>query len=162
MLRFLCFLIFLNLLCFLLGLCDWFVHYYIWFLVVLSFLVCEFVFLWLWPESLFFALIIFLAPSFLLQLLLQLCCTVLLEELVCFHFMLFFYNRLIPTLFLILGWGYQPERVQAGIIVLYYIYCILASLPYSLVFCLLIILWGHCVYSCCVVIIFGMRDFLFL
>jgi len=30
-------------------------------------------------------------------------------------FYIFFESRLIPTLFLILGWGYQPERVQAGI-----------------------------------------------
>jgi NADH-ubiquinone oxidoreductase chain 4 len=34
---------------------------------------------------------------------------------------------LIPTLFLILGWGYQPERVQAGISLLFY--TLLASLP---------------------------------
>jgi NADH-ubiquinone oxidoreductase chain 4 len=34
---------------------------------------------------------------------------------------------LIPTLFLILGWRYQPERVQAGIYLL--LYTILASLP---------------------------------
>ena len=34
---------------------------------------------------------------------------------------------LLPTLFLILGWGYQPERVQAGIYLLFY--TSLASLP---------------------------------
>jgi NADH-ubiquinone oxidoreductase chain 4 len=34
---------------------------------------------------------------------------------------------LIPTLFLILGWGYQPERVQAGIYLLFF--TLLASLP---------------------------------
>jgi NADH:ubiquinone oxidoreductase subunit 4 (subunit M) len=34
---------------------------------------------------------------------------------------------LIPTLFLILAWGYQPERVQAGIYLLFY--RLLASLP---------------------------------
>ena len=39
----------------------------------------------------------------------------------------FFESRLIPTLFLILGWGYQPERVQAGIYLLFY--TLLASLP---------------------------------
>ena len=33
----------------------------------------------------------------------------------------------IPTLFLILGWGYQPERLQAGIYLLFY--TLLASLP---------------------------------
>ena len=35
-----------------------------------------------------------------------------------FIFYLFFERRLIPTLFLILGWGYQPERLQAGIYLL--------------------------------------------
>ena len=35
-----------------------------------------------------------------------------------FSFYLFFERRLIPTLFLILGWGYQPERLQAGIYLL--------------------------------------------
>jgi NADH-ubiquinone oxidoreductase chain 4 len=41
-------------------------------------------------------------------------------------FYIFFESRLIPTLFLILGWGYQPERVQAGIHLLFY--TLLASL----------------------------------
>jgi NADH-ubiquinone oxidoreductase chain 4 len=35
----------------------------------------------------------------------------------------------IPNLFLILGWGYQPERVQAGIYLL--LYTLLVSLPLS-------------------------------
>jgi NADH-ubiquinone oxidoreductase chain 4 len=42
-------------------------------------------------------------------------------------FYLFFERSLIPTLFLILGWGYQPERIQAGIYLLFY--TLLASLP---------------------------------
>jgi NADH-ubiquinone oxidoreductase chain 4 len=42
-------------------------------------------------------------------------------------FYIFFESRLVPTLFLILGWGYQPERVQAGIYLLFY--TLLASLP---------------------------------
>ena len=42
-------------------------------------------------------------------------------------FYIFFESILIPTLFLILGWGYQPERVQAGIYLLFY--TLLASLP---------------------------------
>nr|YP_009250618.1 NADH dehydrogenase subunit 4 [Heterotermes malabaricus]AMX22947.1 NADH dehydrogenase subunit 4 [Heterotermes malabaricus] len=42
-------------------------------------------------------------------------------------FYIFFESSLIPTLFLILGWGYQPERVQAGIYLLFY--TLLASLP---------------------------------
>jgi NADH:ubiquinone oxidoreductase subunit 4 (subunit M) len=34
---------------------------------------------------------------------------------------------LIPALFLILGWGYQPERLQAGIYLLFY--TLFPSLP---------------------------------
>lgn len=44
-----------------------------------------------------------------------------------FIFYLFFERRLIPTLFLILGWGYQPERLQAGVYLLFY--TLIASLP---------------------------------
>nr|URX54001.1 NADH dehydrogenase subunit 4 [Epicalotermes sp. 2 AB-2022a] len=42
-------------------------------------------------------------------------------------FYLFFEGSLIPTAFIILGWGYQPERLQAGIYLLFY--TLLASLP---------------------------------
>nr|YP_010991149.1 NADH dehydrogenase subunit 4 [Chrysopa formosa]WOX61422.1 NADH dehydrogenase subunit 4 [Chrysopa formosa] len=44
-----------------------------------------------------------------------------------FYFYLFFEASLIPTLFLIIGWGYQPERLQAGIYLLFY--TLLVSLP---------------------------------
>lgn len=44
-----------------------------------------------------------------------------------FIFYLFFEIRLVPTLFLILGWGYQPERVKAGFYLLFY--TLIASLP---------------------------------
>lgn len=44
-----------------------------------------------------------------------------------FIFYLFFEGSLIPTFFLILGWGYQPERLQAGLYLLFY--TLLASLP---------------------------------
>nr|YP_010987606.1 NADH dehydrogenase subunit 4 [Ochthephilus vulgaris]WON66025.1 NADH dehydrogenase subunit 4 [Ochthephilus vulgaris] len=44
-----------------------------------------------------------------------------------FMFYLFFEMSLIPTLFLIIGWGYQPERIQAGIYLLFY--TLLGSLP---------------------------------
>lgn len=44
-----------------------------------------------------------------------------------FIFYLFFESSLIPTFFLILGWGYQPERLQAGIYLLFY--TLFASLP---------------------------------
>nr|YP_010411451.1 NADH dehydrogenase subunit 4 [Meliboeus sinae]URN73097.1 NADH dehydrogenase subunit 4 [Meliboeus sinae] len=44
-----------------------------------------------------------------------------------FVFYLFFEISLIPVLVLILGWGYQPERLQAGFYLLFY--TIFASLP---------------------------------
>nr|YP_009918114.1 NADH dehydrogenase subunit 4 [Torleya grandiforceps]QLP89016.1 NADH dehydrogenase subunit 4 [Torleya grandiforceps] len=42
-------------------------------------------------------------------------------------FYIYFEASLIPTLFLILGWGYQPERIQAGTYLLFY--TLLVSLP---------------------------------
>nr|ARH55060.1 NADH dehydrogenase subunit 4 [Lopheros rubens] len=44
-----------------------------------------------------------------------------------FIFYLFFEVSLIPTLLLILGWGYQPERIQAGMYM--FMYTLFASLP---------------------------------
>nr|YP_010968427.1 NADH dehydrogenase subunit 4 [Aurivittia aurivittata]WNO18760.1 NADH dehydrogenase subunit 4 [Aurivittia aurivittata] len=44
-----------------------------------------------------------------------------------FMFYLFFEGSLIPTLMLIIGWGYQPERIQAGLYLLFY--TLLVSLP---------------------------------
>nr|YP_010939914.1 NADH dehydrogenase subunit 4 [Aularches miliaris]WLG65251.1 NADH dehydrogenase subunit 4 [Aularches miliaris] len=46
-------------------------------------------------------------------------------------FYIFFEASLIPTLFLILGWGYQPERLQAGVYLIFY--TLIASLPLFLV-----------------------------
>nr|QNS37144.1 NADH dehydrogenase subunit 4 [Prosopocoilus laterotarsus maedaorum] len=44
-----------------------------------------------------------------------------------FVFYLFFEFSLIPTLILIIGWGYQPERIQAGVYLLFY--TLVGSLP---------------------------------
>nr|YP_004857870.1 NADH dehydrogenase subunit 4 [Protantigius superans]ADN43201.1 NADH dehydrogenase subunit 4 [Protantigius superans] len=44
-----------------------------------------------------------------------------------FMFYLFFEGSLIPTLMLIIGWGYQPERMQAGMYLLFY--TLFMSLP---------------------------------
>nr|YP_009512538.1 NADH dehydrogenase subunit 4 [Parum colligata]AXJ93092.1 NADH dehydrogenase subunit 4 [Parum colligata]WMQ52830.1 NADH dehydrogenase subunit 4 [Callambulyx tatarinovii] len=44
-----------------------------------------------------------------------------------FLFYLFFEGSLIPTLLLIVGWGYQPERIQAGMYLMFY--TLFASLP---------------------------------
>nr|YP_009573029.1 NADH dehydrogenase subunit 4 [Podagricomela nigricollis]QBF44006.1 NADH dehydrogenase subunit 4 [Podagricomela nigricollis] len=48
-----------------------------------------------------------------------------------FIFYLFFEISLIPTLILIIGWGYQPERLEAGMYLLFY--TMLMSLPMLLV-----------------------------
>nr|YP_010264227.1 NADH dehydrogenase subunit 4 [Ophrygonius sp.]UFK32144.1 NADH dehydrogenase subunit 4 [Ophrygonius sp.]UIN24739.1 NADH dehydrogenase subunit 4 [Ophrygonius sp.] len=44
-----------------------------------------------------------------------------------FLFYLFFEISIIPILFMITGWGYQPERLQAGVYMLFY--TLTASLP---------------------------------
>lgn len=46
-------------------------------------------------------------------------------------FYFFFECSLIPTFFLILGWGYQPERIQASVYFMFY--TLFASLPLLLV-----------------------------
>nr|YP_009192167.1 NADH dehydrogenase subunit 4 [Magelona mirabilis]ALO81682.1 NADH dehydrogenase subunit 4 [Magelona mirabilis] len=43
------------------------------------------------------------------------------------YFYILFEASLIPTLLLILGWGYQPERLQAGLYLM--MYTVIASLP---------------------------------
>lgn len=63
-----------------------------------------------------------------------------------FLYYLFFECRLIPTLILIFGWGYQPERLMAG----YYL------LFYTLVFSLPILLGIFYINNCC----FGIFYFL--
>nr|YP_010586272.1 NADH dehydrogenase subunit 4 [Ceratopsyche fukienensis]UZZ44034.1 NADH dehydrogenase subunit 4 [Ceratopsyche fukienensis] len=44
-----------------------------------------------------------------------------------FYFYLYFESSILPVLFMILGWGYQPERVQAGIYLIFY--TLFVSLP---------------------------------
>nr|WAX39215.1 NADH dehydrogenase subunit 4 [Anaplecta sp. 7 ZQW-2020] len=58
-------------------------------------------------------------------LLLMLFCSFLSVELFSFYF--FFEGSLIPILFIIMGWGYQPERLQAGMYLLFY--TLVGSLP---------------------------------
>uniref|UniRef100_A0AAU6MWU9 NADH-ubiquinone oxidoreductase chain 4 n=1 Tax=Xenogryllus maniema TaxID=3120009 RepID=A0AAU6MWU9_9ORTH len=62
---------------------------------------------------------------FVVLLLLMLTCTFMSLSMLSFY--IFFEGSLIPTLMLILGWGYQPERIRAGIYLLFY--TLLASLP---------------------------------
>nr|QFG38889.1 NADH dehydrogenase subunit 4 [Pararetifusus carinatus] len=63
--------------------------------------------------------------SFVLLLNLILISTFLCSSSLLFYFL--FEASLIPTLMLILGWGYQPERLQAGMYMM--IYTVTASLP---------------------------------
>nr|YP_010602081.1 NADH dehydrogenase subunit 4 [Ocellarnaca nigra]WAM61710.1 NADH dehydrogenase subunit 4 [Ocellarnaca nigra] len=63
--------------------------------------------------------------SLVMMLMIMLYCTF--SSLSLFSFYVFFEGSLIPTLLLILGWGYQPERLQAGVYLLFY--TLLASLP---------------------------------
>lgn len=68
------------------------------------------------------------SPSLLLTLTALLLCLFLAfsaHDLVWFY--IFFEASLLPTFALILGWGYQPERIQAGVYML--LYTVLASLP---------------------------------
>uniref|UniRef100_UPI0030010DE5 NADH dehydrogenase subunit 4 n=1 Tax=Gonypeta brunneri TaxID=2909294 RepID=UPI0030010DE5 len=60
-----------------------------------------------------------------LLLLFMLYCTFCSLNMILFY--IFFEGSLIPTLFLIFGWGYQPERLQAGMYLL--MYTLFASLP---------------------------------
>nr|QHD26826.1 NADH dehydrogenase subunit 4 [Hemifusus tuba] len=71
--------------------------------------------------------------SFVLLLNLILITTFLSSSSLVFYFL--FEASLIPTLLLILGWGYQPERLQAGMYMM--IYTVAASLPL-----LFILLWN--------------------
>nr|YP_010836023.1 NADH dehydrogenase subunit 4 [Oedipoda caerulescens]WGC89953.1 NADH dehydrogenase subunit 4 [Oedipoda caerulescens] len=66
---------------------------------------------------------------FILFLLIMLYCSF--SSLSLLSFYIFFESSLIPTLFLILGWGYQPERLQAGVYLIFY--TLFASLPLLLV-----------------------------
>nr|YP_011002933.1 NADH dehydrogenase subunit 4 [Optediceros sp.]WPR14851.1 NADH dehydrogenase subunit 4 [Optediceros sp.] len=75
---------------------------------------------------------VFMFVNFVLALNLILIITFSLSNILYFYFL--FEASLIPTLLIILGWGYQPERLQAGMYMM--IYTVAASLPL-----LLIILW---------------------
>nr|YP_010583723.1 NADH dehydrogenase subunit 4 [Histioteuthis bonnellii]UXN83919.1 NADH dehydrogenase subunit 4 [Histioteuthis bonnellii] len=68
--------------------------------------------------------------SLLFSLVVLILCLVVVFYFLCVHtmyFYIFFEISLIPTLMLIIGWGYQPERLQAGVYMM--LYTITASLP---------------------------------
>lgn len=70
-----------------------------------------------------------------------------------FLFYLRFECRVIPITFLILGWGYQPERVQAGLYLIFY--TLTASLP------LLILILNNKKYIGFSILITGFREYYF-
>lgn len=93
-------------------------------IILLTFWICSLIILArerLYKNNYFYNLFLFL----LLILLLALVITFISINL--FIFYVFFEIRLIPTLILIIGWGYQPERLQAGVYLLFY--TMVASLP---------------------------------
>jgi len=66
----------------------------------------------------------------------------------CLEYLIFyicFEGSLIPTLLLILGWGYQPERLQAGVYILFY--TLFASLPLLVSIILIYYSWGSRIIS---------------
>lgn len=56
-------------------------------------------------------------------------------------FYIWFEASLIPTMFIIIVWGYQPERIQARMYLI--IYTVTASLPILVVLCILMYSSGH-------------------
>jgi len=56
-------------------------------------------------------------------------------------FYIWFEASLIPTMFIIIIWGYQPERIQASMYLI--IYTVTASLPILVILCILMYNSGH-------------------
>nr|YP_010996565.1 NADH dehydrogenase subunit 4 [Dasyhippus peipingensis]WPE03601.1 NADH dehydrogenase subunit 4 [Dasyhippus peipingensis] len=97
-------------------------------LILLSFWICSLmisasslIYLFSYHSSFFILIVLFL--------LIMLFCSF--SSLSLLSFYIFFESSLIPTLLLILGWGYQPERLQAGLYLIFY--TLVASLPLLLV-----------------------------
>nr|QDP18074.1 NADH dehydrogenase subunit 4 [Ochrophlegma sp. TAMUIC IGC OR279] len=104
------------------------VDYYSFSLILLSFWICSLmltasssVFNSLNYSNMFIFMVLFL--------MIMLYCSFSSMSLLMFY--IFFESSLIPTLLLILGWGYQPERLQAGIYLIFY--TLVASMPLLLV-----------------------------
>nr|YP_007627013.1 NADH dehydrogenase subunit 4 [Tristira magellanica]AGC22278.1 NADH dehydrogenase subunit 4 [Tristira magellanica] len=104
------------------------VDYFSFMLILLSFWICSLmitasssVYIFSYYSNLFIFLVLFL--------MIMLYCSF--SSLSLLSFYVFFESSLIPTLLLILGWGYQPERLQAGVYLIFY--TLFASLPLLLV-----------------------------
>nr|WFS78633.1 NADH dehydrogenase subunit 4 [Phyllozelus siccus siccus] len=95
-----------------------------WGLILLSFWICALMILA--SSSVYFSAN--RLKWFLILILLLLCALVCaFSSLSYFSYYFFFEVSLIPTLLLILGWGYQPERMQAGMYLMFY--TLFGSLP---------------------------------
>nr|YP_009692288.1 NADH dehydrogenase subunit 4 [Anthonomus rubi]QEH58493.1 NADH dehydrogenase subunit 4 [Anthonomus rubi] len=93
-------------------------------LILLSFWVCSLMILAsesVLKENSYWELFLFMIILLMLSLFLTF------SSLNLFIFYVFFEMSLIPTLFLIIGWGNQPERISAGVYLLFY--TLLVSLP---------------------------------
>nr|QTA50542.1 NADH dehydrogenase subunit 4 [Wiebesia pumilae] len=66
-----------------------------------------------------------------LLLLLLLCLFISFSSMNFFIFYVFFEISMLPTILLIMGWGYQPERVSASMYLFFY--CLFASLPLMII-----------------------------
>nr|ALO70843.1 NADH deshydrogenase subunit 4 [Phloeopora testacea] len=131
-------------------------------MILLSFWVCSLMIL---ASSKIFNMKIYYNMFLFLLLMLLLSLFVTFSSMNLFIFYLFFEMSLIPTLILIIGWGYQPERIQAGTYLLFY--TMFGSLPmmifmfmymninYSLVF----LLFNYKINS---ILLFFMMNFVFL
>nr|YP_009406909.1 NADH dehydrogenase subunit 4 [Typhlatya taina]ASA39432.1 NADH dehydrogenase subunit 4 [Typhlatya taina] len=89
--------------------------------------------------SYFRSLFLFVNIILLLSLVMTFCCMDYLFFYICFE------ASLIPTLILILGWGYQPERLQAGIYMLFY--TLFGSLPLLVSFLMMYKVSGSLVFN---------------
>nr|WPM98428.1 NADH dehydrogenase subunit 4 [Ochthebius quadricollis] len=93
-------------------------------MILLTFWICSLMLMassMIYKKNYYYNLFMFM----ILMLMISLYCTF--SSMNLFIFYLFFEMSLIPTLILIVGWGYQPERIQAGVYLLFY--TMLASLP---------------------------------
>nr|YP_010501927.1 NADH dehydrogenase subunit 4 [Ptomascopus plagiatus]UXC94693.1 NADH dehydrogenase subunit 4 [Ptomascopus plagiatus] len=95
-----------------------------WVMILLSFWICSLMILAsykLYKSNNFYKLFIMV----IMLMMISLYCTFSATNLFLLYF--FFEVSLIPVLMLILGWGYQPERLQAGVYLMFY--TLMASLP---------------------------------
>lgn len=93
------------------------IDHFSYFLILLTYWICRLIILSsekLFKYNFYSSLFILIILILILRLYLTFC------SLNLFIFYLFFEIRLIPILILVLGWGYQPERIEAGIYLLFY------------------------------------------